>query len=150
MKMNILYRNKIRLFLPLLCVASNVYSIGTNVVVGYNVPVVCSINNLPNTVNLSVLATERGTYTTNFQISCNTSDYVNLTLNSLNQFDGSPRLVSLSNHYLKYQVMVNNIVYTMGQSNHIVPNTNNNLILNIDKPTYTGKYQDSLVFTISY
>lgn len=148
--MNILYRNKIRLFLPLLCVASNVYSIGTNVVVGYNVPVVCSINNLPNTVNLSVLATERGTYTTNFQISCNTSDYVNLTLNSLNQFDGSPRLVSLSNHYLKYQVMVNNIVYTMGQSNHIVPNTNNNLILNIDKPTYTGKYQDSLVFTISY
>lgn len=129
---------------------SDVFALASNIDVGYNVPVVCSINGLPSTVNLSVLATQTGTYATNFQVVCNTNDVINLTLSSTNQSDGVARLTSSAGRYLNYQAIINNVTYVMGTSNQIAPNANNNLILNIDKPVYAGKYQDSLVFTISY
>jgi len=116
----------------------------------YNIPVTCALANLPTSVNLSILATETGLYTTNFLINCNTSSSIGLTLTSANQASGIARLLSAEGNYLNYAVSINNISYTMGQSNQVMPNISNALRLDIAKPTYAGQYQDTLVFTISY
>ncbi len=125
-------------------------SVGADIGVGYNVPVTCTLANLPTSVNLSILATETGLYTTNFSINCNTNNAIGLTLSSTNQSDGVARLLSTTGNYLNYTASINNISYTMGQSNQVTPNLSNALRLNIAKPTYAGQYQDTLVFTISY
>lgn len=127
-----------------------VLALATNVDVGYNVPVVCSINNLPSSVNINTLAGKQSNYVTNFQVLCNTSDMVSLKLSSLNQSDSDARLLSLDGRYLNYQVTVNNVIYVMGISNQIMPNISNSLSLSIDAPVYAGKYQDSLIFTVLY
>lgn len=129
---------------------ANALSVGADINVGYSVPVNCALANLPTSVNLSILSTETGLYTTSFAINCNTSNSIGLTLSSTNQIDGGARLLSSSGNYLNYTVAINNIVYTMGQSNMLVPNISNSLRINIAKPTYAGQYQDTLVFTISY
>ena len=125
-------------------------SVGADISAGYNIPVTCALANLPTSVNLSVLATETGLYTTNFFINCNSSSSIGLTLTSTNQAAGVARLLSAAGDYLNYTVAINNISYTMGQSNQVVPNLSNALRLDITKPTYAGQYQDTLVFTISY
>lgn len=125
-------------------------SAGADINVGYSVPVTCALANLPTSVNLSILSTETGLYTTNFAVNCNTSNSIGLILSSTNQIDGGARLLSSSGNYLNYTVAINNIVYTMGQSNMLVPNISNSLRINIAKPTYAGQYQDTLVFTLSY
>lgn len=128
----------------------SVFALATTVDVGYSVPVVCSINNLPSSVNINTLAGKQSNYVTNFQVLCNTSDMVSLKLSSLNQSDSDARLLSLDGRYLNYQVTVNNVIYVMGISNQIMPNISNSLSLNIDAPVYAGKYQDSLIFTVLY
>jgi spore coat protein U-like protein len=125
-------------------------SVGADISAAYNIPVTCALANLPTSVNLSVLATETGLYTTNFLINCNTSSSIGLSLTSANQAAGAARLLSATGNYLNYTVSINNIVYTMGQSNQVAPNLSNALRLDIAKPTYAGQYQDTLVFTISY
>lgn len=125
-------------------------SIGADISAGYNIPVACVLANLPTSVNLSILATETGLYTTNFFINCNTGSSIGLSLTSANQADGVARLLSAAGNYLNYTVSINNISYAMGQSNLVQPNVSNALRLDIAKPTYAGQYQDTLVFTISY
>lgn len=135
---------------PLYLTAANALSVGADINVGYSVPVTCALVNLPTSVNLSILSTETGLYTTNFAVNCNTNSAIGLTLSSANQIDGGARLLSANGNYLNYTVAVNNIVYTMGQSNMLTPNVSNGLRIDIAKPTYAGQYQDTLVFTISY
>ncbi len=125
-------------------------SVGADINVAYSVPVTCALANLPTSVNLSILSTQTGLYTTNFEVNCNTNNSIGLTLTSANQLSGGARLLSANGDYLNYTVAINNIVYTMGQSNMVVPNISNSLRIDIAKPTYAGQYQDTLVFTISY
>lgn len=129
---------------------ANSLSVGADISAGYNIPVTCALVNLPTSVNLSILATETGLYTTDFLINCNTSSLISLTLSSANQASGTARLLSAEGNYLNYTVSINNISYTIGQSNQVTPNLSNALRLDIAKPTYAGQYQDTLVFTISY
>ena len=139
--------------IALLCIIpplANAISTAADITVGYNVPVNCSLVNLPTNINLNILATETGLYTTNFSIECNSSNSIGLTMSSSNQSSGGARLLSATGNYLNYTVSINSLVYTMGQTNQVIPNVSNVLKLDIAKPTYAGQYQDTLVFTISY
>jgi len=135
-----------------LCIIKTTFAItaNSNVNVNYVVPVTCSINNLPATINLNTLAKQPTQYSTNFATTCNSSIGIILVLNSLNQLNGSPRLLDSNGHYISYAIKINNSAINSGQELQIEPNQTINLNLIFDQAIYAGHYQDILTLNINY
>lgn len=123
-----------------------------NIAVLYTVPRVCSLSNLPATISLNAMGGQAFTYSTSFNITCNTTSNINLTLASLNSTGTQMRLKSNSgNKFILYSAAVNGTNYPSNMPQSITPNAPSYLLyLSFAAPDYANTFRDTLTFTLTY
>lgn len=123
-----------------------------NIAVLYTVPRVCSFSNLPATISLNAMGGQAFTYSTSFNITCNTTSNINLTLASLNKTGTQMRLKSNSgNKFILYSAAVNGTNYLSNVAQSIAPNATSYLLnLSFAAPDYANTFRDTLTFTLTY
>jgi spore coat protein U-like protein len=123
-----------------------------NIAVSYAVPRVCSFSNLPATINLNAQGGQAFTYSTSFNITCNTNSNINLSLASQNKTGTQMRLRSnTGNKFILYSAAVNGTNYPSNTAQSITPNATSYLLyLSFAAPDYANTFRDTLTFTLTY
>lgn len=123
-----------------------------NLSASYNVARICSITNVPASINLNAADGQAFGYSATFNIDCNAQSGITLTLSSLNATATQMRLKSNSgSNYINYSATVNGDNYPSGVAQSITPNASSYLLdLNFAAPDYADTFKDTLTFTLTY